>query len=546
MPSATGWRAWLPFAAVALVYAMVATHRMALPGIFADSINPDYLVARILNPHPERTMVWVMYGNSLLGDRAPVLIAPYHGSQQYWLGLPLYALFGTTVTGVRLTHATFALGVLAALHALLVRAAVRPWFAAAIGVALALDTSFSYAFRTQGYITVAPAAWLLLGLYCLVRAAEADAARPGRWLFASGAFCGLAAVGYFVWAFVLPPVAIAAVRWTRGVALARPAWLTWLGGLAAGGAAYPIGYLLVVRKAGGVAELLAFLRGQQATIGAFRSTQPLDARLAHAWQMVDATVGSAWHQAMMFAGDVTPAPGAGWKVALVAGLPYALWLAAEVRRRASPLLRLLAALPVTFGAVSLLFGDRLGGHHFVTLVPLLYAALGVGLWSACSPGRAGSRVSASIVLVALAALNAAGQAHVSERLAHTRGRGFLSDAIHRFADDLNAMPDKPFLWFPEPALALPLVMLTRAGVPMSDRIDDPEPRRRLCEGRDVLLVRPERHFSEPRAREWQAQLAWDEPERKPYAQADGSVVFEVARFRGRRDGPGCAAVASGK
>ena len=38
---------------------------------------------------------------------------------------------------------------------------------------------------------------------------------------------------------------------------------------------------------------------------------------------------------------------------------------------------------------------------------------------------------------------------------------------------------------------------------------------------------------------WQASLAWDAPERKPYAQADGTVVFELGTFRGRRDGPGC-------
>src|SRR4029453_4751186 len=143
----------------------------------------------------------------------------YHGSQQFWLGLPLYAIFGTTVAGVRLTHAAFALGVLAALYALQARGGVRLWLAAATGVVLALDPSFSYAFRTQGYITMAPAAWLLLGIFSLIRATESDAMRAGRWLFASGVLCGLAAVGYFVWALVLPPVAIAVSRWGRA---ARP------------------------------------------------------------------------------------------------------------------------------------------------------------------------------------------------------------------------------------------------------------------------------------------------------------------------------------
>jgi hypothetical protein len=175
---------------------MVATHQIDLPGIFADAVNPDYLVTRILNPHAERTIVWILFGNSLLGDRAPVLISLYHGSQQFWLGLPLYAVFGTTVVGVRLTHAMFALGVLAALLcASDERNAAVVW--GAICVALALDPSFSFAFRTQGYITVAPAAWLLLGLLCLIRATESDVQNPTRWLFASGAFCGLAAVWLF-------------------------------------------------------------------------------------------------------------------------------------------------------------------------------------------------------------------------------------------------------------------------------------------------------------------------------------------------------------
>ena len=91
------------------------------------------------------------------------------------------------------------------------------------------------------------------------------------------------------------------------------------------------------------------------------------------------------------------------------------------------------------------------------------------------------------------------------------------------------MPQKPFLWFPEPALALPIIILTRATVPMTDHLDDPEPRRTLCAGRDVAMVHPIGHFSEPRAREWQAKLAWDAPEIKPYAQADGTVVLKWRR-----------------
>ena len=543
-PAAAGWRRWLPFAAVALAYAVVATHRIDLPGIFADAINPDYLVARILSPDPQRSITWVLFGNSLLGDRAPVLISLYHGSQQFWLGLPLYAVFGTTVAGVRLVHATFALGVLAALYALLVRGGVRAWLAATVGVLLALDPAFSYAFRTQAYITMAPAAWLLLGVFCLLRAAEPEAAKAGRWLFWSGVFCGLAAVGYFVWTFVLPPVAFAAWRWMRGVALRRPSLLVWALGLATGSAAYPVGYLLIARKLGSISGMLAFVRDQQAKLGAFESALPIDARLWHAWRMIEATVGNAWHSGIMFGGEMLATPGAGWKVAVVVALPYLLWLHAELRRRATPLLRLLAALPLSFVALALIFGNRLGGHHFVTLVPLFYAALGLGLWTLVAQRHRLTLATAMLPVALLGSVNVAGQLQTSERLAATHGRGFLSDAIHRFAADLNAMPEKPFLWFPDAVLALPVILLTNASVPLTDHMDDPEPRRTLCAGRDVAMVRIKDHPSEARAREWHANLGWDAPTIRPYAQADGTVVFDVLTYHGRRDGPACAAAAA--
>ena len=71
-----------------------------------------------------RSSAWLLSGNYLL-RQGPVLITYYHGSQQVWLGLPFFALFGTTVEGLRLTHAMFALGILAALYAVLVRGACQ-------------------------------------------------------------------------------------------------------------------------------------------------------------------------------------------------------------------------------------------------------------------------------------------------------------------------------------------------------------------------------------------------------------------------------------
>lgn len=97
-------RRFLPFLAVVAAYAVVALQQITLPGVYMDAVNPDYMAVLLLNRHPESIEPWLLPGN-LLFARAPILISFYHGSQQLWLGLPFFWLFGTGVTGIRLTHA---------------------------------------------------------------------------------------------------------------------------------------------------------------------------------------------------------------------------------------------------------------------------------------------------------------------------------------------------------------------------------------------------------------------------------------------------------
>ncbi len=114
------------FAIVAAAWAFCATRAIELPGVYMDAVNPDYLVARVLNWRREPMTAWVLPGNYLLGARFPILVSLYHGSQHFWLGLPLFWLLGTTVESLRIVHALFGLGVLAALYALLASPACGP------------------------------------------------------------------------------------------------------------------------------------------------------------------------------------------------------------------------------------------------------------------------------------------------------------------------------------------------------------------------------------------------------------------------------------
>jgi hypothetical protein len=131
-----------------------------------------------------------------------------------------------------------------------------------------------------------------------------------------------------------------------------------------------------------------------------------------------------------------------------------------------------------------------------------------------------------------------GQLVERRELARVQGVGLFSNAIHRLAEDLNRLPRKPLVVFPDWGLALPVVFLTGGTVPTSTNSDPGFARKQLCNGTDVAvaLINGNRH---DRAVDWQAALGWDAPTVQSYRQATGEAVFDLVTFAGRADGPGC-------
>ncbi|MFO1396449.1 MAG: hypothetical protein U1F48_05235 [Burkholderiales bacterium] len=533
-----GARTWLPFLAVIAAYAVVALQQVTLPGVYMDAVNPDYMAVLLLNRQAESIEPWLLPGN-LLYFKAPILISFYHGSQQLWLGLPFFWLFGTGVTGIRLTHAMFALGVLAALYALLSRTGMKPWLAALACAALAIDPAFSYAFRTQSYITLAPAAWLLLALYALLRAG-APGARARTWLFGAGIAYGLAIVGYFVYAFFAPAL-MYALHAARPQA-ARPAsvWLVVALGMLVGGSAYLVGYGLLAYQLGGVAPLWSYFQQTQRALNAFSEQPDLATRITHVAATIESVFGNWFHHTVMF-GEHGAVPATPFKTALLTIAPLLLWIRLEWRRAAPLALRIVALLIVCYVAVGITFGTRLSGHHFMVLLPLAYGALALALVASCAAAPSWRTTSSVVVptLLVLAGLNVAGQLVEARRLQETRGVGLYSDAINRLAADLDAMPVKPFLVTPDWGLQMPVALLTGGRVGIDSIGNLKGAKAKLCEGRDVAVafVTGDR---DARIAQWQRDLGWDAPAVRPYAQADGKVVFALATFTGRRDAPACA------
>jgi len=543
----SAWPCVFALVGVLLVYAGSATHLMEVPGVYMDAVNPDYLVAKVLNrAHANPLIGWVLPGN-YLANRFPVLVSLYHGLQQFWLALPLYALFGMSVVGIRLTHMVFAMGVLIAMLVLFRRARMPLAIAALAGVAIAADPTFVFAFRTQSYITLAPVAWMLLSIAALEMPVDGDRAPTvRRHYFVSGVCSGFAVLGYFVYAFYLPAMLgfmLAGARRDSAQREVAVNTVRWLAGLTLGCAYYVLGYALVARKVGGgIAGLIGFIDGSTARLAAFETSLSLAERLAAATAFVESVFTNGWHRALMFnAYGVQPldAP----RMLLLIVVPLLLFAYAEMRGRSTPLLRVAIALPCSFFAMSLIFGKRLGGHHFMSMLPLAYVALAAGL-AALQPIDAARRARLPIIaltlLCALAAINLASTQRDFATLAKTGGVGLYSDAVNHLASGVAALPPATIVYFPDWGLALPVTLITGGRIATSAAVDVAEARRMLCSGRDVAIAivgDDARRFSD-----WTRELRWQPPRVTTYAQRDGVAVAQLGIYgSASRGDPACGA-----
>jgi len=534
-----------PFLLVALAYLFVATREIELPGIYMDAVNPDYLVARWLNPDAQYIPAWVAPGNDILG-RYPLLVGLQHGSLQLWLGAPLFWIFGMSVVGLRLTHAMFALAALAAWYALQRQSGVSRTLAAAFGIALAIDPSFVYAFRDQCYITMAPVTLLLLAVSALFRARNSPGRAGTRWLAAGGLCAGLACWGYFVYVFFVPALLLTAVLLSgeQPQRLSRPLRLLVFGsGLTAGMAPYAVGFLLLARHLGGFTEAIQYYLVAQPNLVDTGAGVTLSQHLTHAYDMLYSVMVNTWHHAMMF-GGWEPTAETAYKFFLLTGLPVLLWVLAEWRRCATPLLRVVAGLQVSFICTAMVFGLRTNAHHYMPMLPLAYAGLAAGfaaLWPSLSQWRKPAAVASATVILILLAINITGAYREIGYLKRTGGIGNFSDAINHLGNDLYAGDHNRLLVLPDWGLFMPTAFLTRASMEMADHEDYELARRRLCEGKDVsvALITGDRAA---RFRQWQDKLDWTAPQIRGYRQRDGKLLFELATFSADDSGGRCRVI----
>lgn len=434
---------WQVLLSAAVFLALVLV-QADLPGLYMDGVNPDFLAAQLLHHNARQPSA------GLPSKIFPILGSLYHGTQNVYVGLPIFALFGFSVTALRLCQALFGAILLAALCRIAYRLTKSAPLVLLCGLGLASELAFTASFRTQFYIVLGGAAWLFVSLaYAIPREEPIEAKR--RRVLLSGVFAGLACYGYFVLGFFVPGVLLM-------IALRRPGgWRDlprWLAGGLIGLLPYALGYLSLLLKLKGIGPTLAFMQSMFGQLQPFNATAASGSNFSYAWEMARLAITDGGNEAMIF-GQTTDRAWATFKFgsfALSLVALTGLCLFRLIRRDQRVLRTLPVLLPWSFLAIASLFGHRLWAHHFSVLVPFTYLLSTMLLMECVEAIRLPKHwrtATAIVLIVACLAANLTQQVIFHRELARTGGTGKMPEALNTLAIEARSAPSQVAYLFPE-------------------------------------------------------------------------------------------------
>jgi len=522
-----------------------------LPGLYMDAVNPEYFLPGIIDPTAPGNRPWILPGN-LLASRFPVFTGSvYHGSTQLYFALPFMALLGVDLATLRIVQGLVGCAILAlmALYAGRSISGTKGTLAASSMVLLALDPSFVMTLRTQAYSCLFPLL-LLLASMLLLRDGGRDPLWRGLRLVLSGALFGLSVFSYFIFAFFLPALVWMLFRRSDPAHSRRRVWdaALWTSASIVGYLPFAAGMFLIQHRVGGFKALLHWLHDHGDRLQMMGANLSVFDRILAVFADARSVVTGKWPWLMILqhhSGDVMGSLKAGVLVALPL---LVLFFARKAQDGDKHALRAPLLFVCSFLACASIFGERLDGHHYTTILPFLYAAFGCAcavLWP-FERGKAVTQPSrrdlgaASIVVLALlgvGSMNLLNFLHFHRDLEASGGAGLYSDAIDRFSLDVLANEPRATVYFPDWGYVMPFTFLTRASVAQLDSIDPRRIQREVCEGKPQFVVFT--GVANTEKFDLVAQLARQpKPDLALWTQRDGVPVFQAARFAPRTD---CAA-----
>lgn len=208
---------------------------MDYPGLYLDSVNPDYLAVQYLFPESGNGS-WTL-PHSL---EIPFLAQLYHGTVTAWVQVVIISLFGeASLFTVRAANILYIIAICWMLQLICKKLDVNRYISLFLAGAVMLSPQVFSFIRTQYYIKLPGTFLMLCAFYLLL---NQDNVKQGRYVVFSGVLNGLAFYSYFIYLFFAPAMILFCIYNGRSERSSIKDAFAWFSGFCAGSVFYVIGY----------------------------------------------------------------------------------------------------------------------------------------------------------------------------------------------------------------------------------------------------------------------------------------------------------------
>ena len=432
-------------------------------GLYMDSVNPEYWIARTLNPEIANP-VWIP---PTVGP--PALLTLYAGTQNYYFELPIIKILGFSNFSLRFAQSLIGVFILLIVYKIISHVTSRPKVGFLATLLLAIDPSFVFSFRTQFQVMLGGVVWFLLSLYFLFKSRIPDRSFT---VYLSGISYGLAIYSYFIYVFFFPALLFIIIKKHRHN-LAKN--FRWILGLTFGLLPYAYGYLSMLVAVGSWKSTLELIKGWLVMLNpAASSNESFLTRITSAVQLGYQAFLNVGNQSVLIGELSTPRSADLKWAAICLVLVGAIMLGIKGSANSTPsssreFIKIGCLLFVSYVFMAAIFGGRLAPHHFILLVPLVYMGIGLSLAQFLSV-KVPKYYLQSFVLffvISVSSLSILQSNLTYNRLEETGGTGLATNALTNLAIDARQDPDNSIYIFPDWGFFMPFAFQTQNKVTYS-------------------------------------------------------------------------------
>lgn len=432
-------------------------------GLYMDSVNPEYWIARTLNPEIANP-VWIP---PTVGP--PALLTLYAGTQNYYFELPIIKILGFSNFSLRFAQSLIGVFILLIVYKIISHITSRPKVAFLATLLLAIDPAFVFSFRTQFQVMLGGIVWFLLSLYFLFKSRIPDRSFT---IYLSGISYGLAIYSYFIYVFFFPALLFIIVKKHRHNFAKN---FRWLLGLTFGLLPYAYGYLSMLAAVGSLKSTLELIKGWLVVLNpAASANESFLTRITSAVQLGYQAFLNVGNQSVLIGELSTPRSADLKWAAICLVLVGAIVLGIKGSANSTPsssreFIKIGCLLFVSYVFMAAIFGGRLAPHHFILLVPLVYMGIGLSLAQFLSVKVPKYYLQSFVIffVISVSSLSILQSNLTYNRLEETGGTGLATNALTNLAIDARQDPDNSIYIFPDWGFFMPFAFQTQNKVTYS-------------------------------------------------------------------------------